>query len=325
MSAMVPHASHDRTDMPRIAIFDDYQNVALELADWSPVLERATVTIFDDHLSDSDEIVDRLRGFDVVCVMRERTPLTRDILGRLPQLKLIVSTGPRNASIDAEATAECGIEVLHTNYDSSPTVELTWALILASARNLIIETGSLQSGGWQRTVGDGLRGKVLGVLGLGNIGREVARIALAFGMEVMAWSENLTPEKAAAAGARLGSKRELFQQADILTIHLVLSPRTRGLVGKSELELMKQSARLVNTSRGPIVDEHALLEVLRQRRLAGAAIDVFDVEPLPPEHPFRHLDNVIATPHIGYVSRELYRVFYQDTVANIAGWLGRRS
>jgi phosphoglycerate dehydrogenase-like enzyme len=311
--------------MLRIAIFDDYQNVALELADWSPVLERATVTVFDDHLSDSDEIVDRLRGFNVVCVMRERTPLTRDILERLSQLKLIASTGPRNASIDVEAAAERGIEVLHTNYDSSPTVELTWALILASARNLTIETASVQSGGWQRTVGDGLRGNVLGVLGLGNIGGEVARIAGAFGMRVMAWSENLTPERAAAAGAKLVSRRELFQQADILTIHLVLSPRTRGLVGKSELALMKQSARLVNTSRGPIVDENALLETLRERRLAGAAIDVFDVEPLPPEHPFRRLDNVIATPHIGYVSRELYRVFYQDTVANIAGWLGRRS
>jgi phosphoglycerate dehydrogenase-like enzyme len=311
--------------MPRIAIFDDYQNVALELADWSPVTEKARVTVFDDHLSDSNEIVGRLRGFDVVCVMRERTPLTRDILGRLPQLKLIVSTGPRNTSIDVEAAAECGIEIMHTNYDSSPTVELTWALILASARNLTIETASVQSGGWQRTVGDGLRGNVLGVLGLGNIGGEVARIARAFGMRVMAWSENLTPERAAATGAQVVSRRELFQQADILTIHLVLSPRTRGLVGKSELALMKQSARLVNTSRGPIVDENALLETLRERRLAGAAIDVFDVEPLPPEHPFRRLDNLIATPHIGYVSRELYRVFYQDTVANIEGWMGRRS
>ena len=321
----VAHTSDNRTDMLRIAIFDDYQNVALELADWSPVTERASVTVFNDHLTDSNEIVERLRGFDVVCVMRERTPLTRDILSRLPQLKLIVSTGPRNASIDVEAASECGIEVRHTNYDSSPTIELTWALILASARNLIIETASVRSGGWQRTVGDGLRRKVLGVLGLGNIGREVARIASAFGMEVVAWSQNLTPEKAAAAGARLVSKQELFQQADILTIHLVLSSRTRGLVGKSELALMKQSARLVNTSRGPIVGENALIETLRERRLAGAAIDVFDVEPLPRDHPFRRLDAVIATPHIGYVSRDLYRVFYQDTLANIVDWLGGRS
>lgn len=311
--------------MPRIAILDDYQNVALELADWSSLADRATVTVFNEHLSDANEIVDRLADFDVVCVMRERTPLPRDILARLPRLKLIVSTGPRNASIDVAAAADCGIEVMHTGYDSSPTVELTWALILASARNLIIETASVQSGRWQRTVGDSVRGKVLGVLGLGNIGSEVARIARSFGMDVIAWSENLTSEKAAARGTRWVSKQELFQQADILTIHLVLSSRTRGLVGKSELDSMKQSARLVNTSRGPIVVEDALVDALREGRLAGAAIDVFDIEPLPPAHPFRRLDNVIATPHIGYVSRELYRVFYQDTVANIAGWLGRRS
>jgi phosphoglycerate dehydrogenase-like enzyme len=311
--------------MPRIAIFDDYQNVALELADWSPVTERATVTVFNDHLSEAKDIVDRLRDFDAVCVMRERTPLTRDILERLPRLKLIASTGSRNASIDVDAAAARGIEVMHTNYDSSPTVELTWALILANARNLPTETASVRSGGWQRTVGDGIRGKVLSVLGLGNIGSQVARIAGAFGMDVIAWSENLAPEKAAAAGARLVSKKELFERADILTIHLVLSARTRGLVGSPELALMKRSARLVNTSRGPIVDEKALVETLREGRLAGAAVDVYDIEPLPPEHPFRRLDNVIATPHIGYVSRDLYRVFYQDAVTNIAGWLGKRA
>lgn len=311
--------------MPRIAILDDYQNVALELAIGRRSRIEQQLTVFNEHLSDANEIVDRLADFDVVCVMRERTPLPRDILARLPRLKLIVSTGPRNASIDVAAAADCGIEVMHTGYDSSPTVELTWALILASARNLIIETASVQSGRWQRTVGDSVRGKVLGVLGLGNTGSEVARIPRSFGMDVIAWSENLTSEKAAARGTRWVSKQELFQQADILTIHLVLSSRTRGLVGKSELDSMKQSARLVNTSRGPIVVEDALVDALREGRLAGAAIDVFDIEPLPPAHPFRRLDNVIATPHIGYVSRELYRVFYQDTVANIAGWLGRRS
>lgn len=312
-------------NMPRIAILDDYQNGALELADWSPVTERATVTVFNDHLSEAKDIVERLLEFDAVCVMRERTPLTRDILESLPRLKLIASTGPRNASIDIEAAAGCGIEVMHTNYDSSPTIELTWALILASARNLTTESASVRSGGWQRTVGDGIRGKVLSVLGLGNIGSQVARIAGAFGMEVIAWSENLTPERAAAAGARLVSKSELFERADILTIHLVLSPSTRALVGQPDLALMKRFARLVNTSRGPIVDEIALVEILREGRLAGAAIDVFDIEPLPPDHPFRRLDNVIATPHIGYVSRDLYLVFYQDTVANVAGWLGRRT
>jgi len=308
----------------RIAILDDYQNVALEMADWSPLADQATLTVFNDHLSQADEIVNRLVPFDVVCVMRERTPLTRDILARLPRLKLIASAGRRNASIDLAAAADHNIDVMHTGYDSSSTVELTWALILASARNLVIETGSVRSGGWQRTVGDGIRGKVLGILGLGNIGTEVARIAYAFGMDVIAWSENLDPERARERGARWVSKQELFRQADVLTIHLVLSKRTKGLVGTSELSLMKAAARLVNTSRGPIVDEAALVDALRNRQIAGAAIDVFDIEPLPPDHPLRRLDNVVATPHIGYVSRDLYRIFYQDTVANIAEWLQRR-
>ena len=198
---------------------------------------------------------------------------------------------------------------MHTRYYSSPTVELTWALILASARNLMIETQSVRSGGWQRTVGDGIRGKILGILGLGNIGSQVARIAGAFGTDVIAWSENVQREKAQEHGARLVSKQELFRQADILTIHLILSSRTRGLVGKSELDLMKSSARIVNTSRGPIVDEVALIDALRNGQIAGAAIDVFDVEPLPRDHPLRQLDTVVTTPHIGYVSRDLYRVF----------------
>jgi phosphoglycerate dehydrogenase-like enzyme len=210
-------------------------------------------------------------------------------------------------------------------YDSSPTVELTWALILASVRHIIAENLSLRSGGWQLAIGDGLRGKTLGILGLGNIGSEIARVGLAFGMEVIAWSENLTPERAQAQGARLVSKDELFQHADILTIHLVLSRRTRGLVGAAELAAMKPSARLVNTSRGPIVQEAALIEALGQRKIAGAAIDVFDVEPLPSDHPYRSLENALATPHIGYVSRELFRTFYGDTVRNIAAWLDQRA
>jgi phosphoglycerate dehydrogenase-like enzyme len=308
----------------RIAILDDYQNAALEMADWSSLADKATLTIFNDHLNDVGEIVNRLEPFDVVCVIRERTPLNREILARLPRLKLIASAGRRNASIDLAAAADHNIDVMHTGYDSSSTVELTWALILASARNLVIETASVRSGGWQRTVGDGIRGKVLGILGLGNIGTEVARIAHAFGMDVIAWSENLEPEKARERGGRWVSKEELFRQADVLTIHLVLSKRTKGLVGTSELSLMKTTARLVNTSRGPIVDEDALLDALRNRQIAGAAIDVFDIEPLPLDHPLRKLDDVLATPHIGYVSRDLYRIFYQDTVANIAEWLQRR-
>jgi len=264
-----------------VAVLDDYQNVALKMADWSPLDGRAIVTVFNDHVVDADRLVERLLPFDVVCVMRERTPLTRVIIEGLPRLKLIASTAFRNASIDVAAAAERGVVVTHTGYDSSATVELTWALILGSTRHLAAESTALRSGGWQHTIGDGLQGKRLGVLGLGNIGSEVARLGLAFGMKVIAWSQNLTAEKAETQGARLVSKEELFQQADIVTIHLVLSDRTRGLVGAPELAAMKPSARLVNTSRGPLVKEAALIDALREGRIAGAALDVFDIEPLP--------------------------------------------
>ena len=305
----------------RIAVLDDYQNVALSMADWCVLDERATVTVFNDHLAEPDAVVERLRPFDIVCVMRERTPMTRDIIERLPKLRLIASTAVRNASIDLKAAEERGVQVVHTGYSSTPTIELTWALILGSARNLVAENASLRSGGWQCLVGDDLAGRTLGVLGLGNIGSAVARIGRAFGMSVVAWSENLTAERAAEGGATLVSKDELFRQADVLTIHLVLSRRTRGLVGASELALMKPTARLINTSRGPIVVEADLVAALQRSKIAGAAIDVFDQEPLPPDHPFRSLPNLLATPHIGYVSRGLYERFYQDTVRNIMQWL----
>jgi len=295
------------------------------MADWSPLAGRAVITVFNDHLSKVDEVVERLLPFDVVCVMRERTPLPRAVIERLPRLKLIASTGSRNAALDLEAAAERGIAVAHTGYDKHATVEMTWALILASARQISSETANLRAGGWQRSVGDGLRGKTLGVLGLGNIGSDVARIGLAFGMDVIAWSQNLTADKAQACGARLVSKQELFRTADIVTIHLVLSQRTKGLVGAAELKAMKPTARLINTSRGPIVDEAALIEVLRERRIAGAALDVFGIEPLPADHPFRSLDNVLSTPHIGYVTRDLYQTFYGDTVKNITRWLDQQS
>ncbi len=305
----------------RVAILDDCQNVALRLADWSAVKRRAEITVFNDHLADSAAVVERLRPFDVVCVMRERTPLSREILELLPQLKMIASTGPRNASIDMQAAAERGILVTATGYDSTPTIEHTWALILASARHLAREAASLRDGGWQITIGANLRGKSLAVLGLGNVGKEVARIGLAFGMTVIAWSQNLTAETAGAAGARLVDKETLFRQADILTIHLVLSRRTKGLIGAGELTLMKPTATLINTSRGPIVDQTALIEALQARRIAGAAIDVYDTEPLPTDHPFRRLDNVLATPHVGYVTEDLYRTFYGDAAASITAWL----
>jgi phosphoglycerate dehydrogenase-like enzyme len=305
----------------KVAILDDYQNVALQLADWSAVRRHAEITVFNDHRDDPAAVVDRLRPFDAVCVMRERTPLTREILEQLPRLKLIASTGPRNASIDAQAAAERGIAVTATGYDSTPTIEFTWSLILASMRGIDREAASLRAGGWQTGLGSNLRGKSLGVVGLGNIGREVARIGLAFGMKVIAWSQNLTEEKASAAGATLVDKQTLFREADVVTVHLVLSSRTRDLIGAPELALMKQTARLVNTSRGPIVDEAALIEALRARRIAGAAVDVFEAEPLPADHPFRKLEDILATPHIGYVTEDLYRTFYGDAAANIADWL----
>ncbi len=305
----------------KIAVLDDYQGVALKLADWSAVTARADVEVFSDHLADADAVAARLLPYDIVCVMRERTPLGAALIERLPNLKLIASTGPRNASIDLKAAAAHGVAVVHTGYFGSPTVELTWALILAGARHLVAEANAVRNGGWQHTLGDDISGKTLGVIGLGNLGSQVAKIALAFGMPVLAWSQNLTAEKAAAVGAELVSKEELLRRADVVSVHLVLSDRTRGLIGAGELALMKRSARLVNTSRGPIVVEAALIAALEAGQIAGAAIDVYDVEPLPAEHPYRKLHNLLATPHIGYVSRGLYERFYRDTVANIIAWL----
>jgi phosphoglycerate dehydrogenase-like enzyme len=308
----------------KIAVLDDYQNAALESADWSVLGQRADLTVFKDHLADPEAVIERLLPFDVICVMRERSPLPRNIIERLPNLKLIASTGAGNASIDVAAAGERGIAVVHTGYRSDPAIEFTWALILASARHIVTENNSVRSGGWQKTVGADLRGKTLGVLGLGRIGSKVARIGKAFGMSLIAWSENMTPQAAEAVGAALVSKNQLFEQADILTIHLALSSRTRGLIGAAELARMKPTARLINTSRGPIVEEQALISVLKNKQIAGAAIDVFDVEPLPPDHPFRALDNILATPHIAYVSQGLYRTFFEDIVSNIRKWLDTR-
>ena len=305
----------------KIAVLDDYQDVALSMADWSILDGRVTVTVFNDHLANPDAVAARLRPFEIVCVMRERTPMTRAIIEQLPNLRLIASTAHGNVSIDLAAAAERGVQVVHTGYSSSPTVELTWALILAGARHLVTETTALRGGGWQQSIGEDLNGRTLGLLGLGNIGSAVARIGKAFGMNLIAWSQNLTAERAAASDAILKSKEDFFRQADIVSIHMVLSQRTRGLVGVPELGLMKRTARLVNTSRGPIVVEAALVDALTKGEIAGAAIDVFDQEPLPRDHPFRRLPNALATPHIGYVSRGLYQRFYQDTVENITKWL----
>ncbi|MCL4464696.1 MAG: D-2-hydroxyacid dehydrogenase family protein [Chloroflexi bacterium] len=305
----------------KIAILDDYQGVALQMGDWSVLSGRADVTVFRDHLSEPAAVVERLKPFDVVCAMRERTPLSRSIMEQLPNLRLIVSTGPRNASIDTGAAKERGIVVCGTRSAPNGAAELAWALILAIVRNLPAESASLREGGWQLSVGGDLEGKTIGVLGLGRLGGRVAKVARAFGMNVIAWSQNLSRERAEEQGAKLVSKEELFREADIVTIHLVLSSRTRGIVGAPELKLMKPTAFLVNTSRGPLVDEMALIDVLRSRAIAGAALDVYDTEPLPQSHPFRSLDNVVATPHVGFVTRNAYELFYRDTIDDIVAWL----
>jgi phosphoglycerate dehydrogenase-like enzyme len=307
-----------------VAVLDDYQGVAMSIVDWSKVSDRANIAVFNDHLGDQNAVAERLAPFDVVCIMRERTPMPGSLLRRLPNLKLIASTGSRNASIDLAAAAERGISIAHTGYTSAPTIELTWALILASARHISSEAASVRGGGWQHTLGADLAGKTLGILGLGNVGSGVAKVGLAFGMNVIAWSQNLTSDIATAAGARLVSKEELLRTADVISIHMVLSARTVGLIGAAEFALMKPSARLINTSRGPLVVEAALLNALSNHRISGAAIDVYDVEPLPQDHPYRRAESLLATPHIGYVTRGLYEVFYRDSVESISAWLDRR-
>lgn len=309
----------------KIAILDDYQNIALSMADWRAIEKQADIMVFNDHIADADAIVSRLTPFEIICIMRERTPITREILSQLPNLKLIISTGMRNASLDTKACAELGIEVATTGYVESGAPELTWALLMALTRNIVTESDNVRSGGWQTTVGVDLKGKTIGIVGLGRIGSKIAAYAKAFGMKVIAWSENLTAEKAAEAGAVLVSKQSLFEWSDFVTVHLVLSDRSRGIIGEKELGLMKPSAYLINTSREPLVDEKALITVLKTKRIAGAALDVYDTEPLPADHPFRTLDNVLATPHIGYVTEETYRVFYGDTVKAIESWLDQRN
>lgn len=305
----------------KVAILDDYQNVASGLADWASL--DADVTVFTEPFGDAgpDVVAAALARFDVLVAMRERTRFPAEVLERLTDLRLLVSTGPRNAAIDLEAARRLGITVCGTGYFASPTIEHTWALILAASRNLPAETASMRDGGWQLSLGTGLHGKTLGLLGLGRIGSEVARIGQAFGMKTIAWSQNLTAEKAEPLGVRAVPKEELFAEADVLTVHLVLSARTRGLVGAAELAAMKESAILVNTSRGPIIDEDALIEALRTQRIRGAALDVYDTEPLPADHPLRALPNATLTGHIGYVTRELYQQFYGDAVEDIAAFM----
>ena len=307
--------------MPRVALLDDYQNAALSMADWGSLPREVSVTAFGDHLSGPTDVARRLSGFDIVVAMRERTPFRRDLLEALPDLRLLVTTGMRNASIDVGAAAGLGITVCGTRGLGYPTAELTWGLILSLARGIPTEDRATRRGSWQVTMGTGLNGKVLGLVGLGSLGSQVAAIGRAFGMSLLAWSQNLTRERAEELGATLVSKDDLMARADVVTIHLVLSSRTRGVIGARELGLMKPTAYLVNTSRGPIVDEEALVDALERGVIAGAGLDVFDQEPLPPDHPLRSLSNTVITPHVGYVTEETYRVFFGDALEDIRAFL----
>jgi phosphoglycerate dehydrogenase-like enzyme len=307
--------------MHKIAILDDYQNTSMKFGDWASLQKDAEITVFCDHIDNEDALVERLLPFDILCVMRERTWFPRSVLTRLTNLKLLASTGPWNAAIDIEAADELGITVCGTASSLTSASELTWALILAAVRDIPREVASFRNGGWQVSVGRDLNGKTIGLLGLGYSGSATARVAQAFGMKTIAWSQNMTAESAAKYGAQYVSKDELLAASDILSIHVRLSDRTRNLIGAHELSLMQRHALLVNTARGPIVNEEALIDALNRKQIAGAAMDVFDVEPLPSNHPFRTMDNVIATSHIGYVTEGSYEFYYGESVENIRAWI----
>ncbi|MXN52907.1 D-2-hydroxyacid dehydrogenase family protein [Shinella sp. AETb1-6] len=307
--------------MLRVAILDDYQNVALTLADWSSLGRDVEVVRFDHNLDRDDAIVSALASFDVLCLMRERMPLSAQVIARLPALRLVVVTGARVRTIDMAAAAEHGITVCHTHAGESATAtpELAWGLILSLARSIPEEDARLRQGGWQKTIGSTLAGKTLGLVGLGKLGARMVPIARAFGMDVIAWSPNLTNDRAAEAGALRVEKMRLFQEADVVSLHLVLGERSRHVVSHTELRAMKRGAMLINTSRGPLVDEGALLEALKERRIL-AGLDVFDQEPLPINHPLRAAPNTVLTPHLGYVTNGAYAAFFRDTVENIRAW-----
>lgn len=307
--------------MVRVAVLDDYQDVARKMTDWSVLPADVEVEVFQDHLTDQAAVAARLKDFDIVMAMRERTLFPRALLEQLPRLRLLTTTGMRNAAIDMQAAVDCNVLVCGTGGILYPTAELTWGLILSLLRHIPDEDQATRAGRWQVSMGLGLNGKTLGLMGLGRLGSEVARVGNAFQMDVIAWSQNLTTERAAECNATLVSKDELLAHADILSIHLVLSARSRGLIGHQELNRMKPTAYLINTSRGPIVDEVALIAALQNGTIAGAGLDVFDEEPLPLDHPLRHTANTIITPHIGYVTAETYHVFFDETVENIQAFL----
>lgn len=304
-------------------ILDDYQNVALSLADWASLAPHVHTTTLTRHIADEDELVQQIAHADILVVMRERTPLTASLIGRLPQLKMVVTSGMRNAAIDLHACAERYIAVCGTRSSSAAPLELSWGLLIGLARHIYTENQALRSNGvWQQTLGIGLQGKTLGLIGLGKIGGEMANVAQAFGMQVCAWSQNLTPERAADCGAeRLPALHDLLRKSDIVSLHLVLSERTRHLLDATAFSQMKPGALLINTARAGLVDQQAMIAALQSGQLAGAGLDVFDQEPLPADHPLRQLPNVLATPHLGYVADSNYRTYFTQAVENIHGWL----
>jgi phosphoglycerate dehydrogenase-like enzyme len=310
--------------MLRIAILDDYHDVALKMADWSVLRDRCEITVFNHAFRDEDEAAGALAPFDILCTMRERTRMPASLIARLPALKLITITGARNRTLDLVASAARGIVVSGTGrrgHGHLATPELAWGLILSLARHIPHEAARMREGGWQTTMGHVLAGKTLGLMGIGRLGSRMVPVARAFDMDVIAWSPNLTPERAAASGAVHVAKDELLRRSDVLSLHLVLAETTRGIIGASELALMKPSAYLINTARAPLVDEAALTDVLRSGAIAGAGLDVHYREPMPDDDPFRTLPNVVLTPHLGFTVEELFRVFYEDTVENIAAFL----
>jgi phosphoglycerate dehydrogenase-like enzyme len=306
----------------RFAILDDYQNVVLNVTDWSKVAGDLDIKVFNEHLGGPDNVVKALQGFNIVCAMRERTPFPRAVIEKLPDLKLLITTGLRNASIDVAAAKERGVVVCGTPSVGNPTSGIAIGLMLELTRRIGYENARMKAGvPWQSTIGMDLEGQTLGVLGLGKLGTRTANIAKAFGMKVIAWSQNLTPEKCKEAGVEYVSKEDLFRQADFITIHVILSQRSRGLVGAKEIALMKPTAYLINTSRGPIIDEAAMLAALRDKKIGGAGLDVFDVEPLPVDHPLRKMDNVVLTPHLGYVATQNYRAYFAGVVDDIRAFI----
>jgi len=308
--------------MLRAAILDDYQNVAMDFADWSSITKDVEIKVFNKPFTGSDEAIKALQGFAIIVGMRERTPFPRKVIEALPDLKLLITTGARNNSFDVKACAERGVIVCGTGSFGSPTTGIAFGLMLELTRRIGFENARLKAGApWQVTIGRDLEGLTLGILGLGKLGQRAAAVGRAFGMKIIAWSQNLTEDKAKAAGADYVSKDDLFRNADFVTIHNVLSDRSRGMVGAKELGMMKKTAYLINTSRGPIVDERALIAALQNKTIAGAGLDVFDIEPLPLDHPFRKMDNVVITPHLGYVSEQNYRKYFPDVVEDIHAWL----